>query len=248
MKKLMFYIIPFLLLLACTEQKNDNSIKDDSAIKTSPKMETFAVVWKWKTTDKNRVLEHINEQYEQTKKLWKDGVIENIYFDKDGTFTDGDTLPSISFFIRAQNIDDARNTLNQMVVLKYNIANYSLFPVGIKWLGRNSVALNLSKSESNKVFVVVWETTAKTKPNDNDIKIQANETIELWNKGIIENVYFDVEGTSFKKSNKTELVYFINSKSETEAKSILDNMQFVKQKLAQYKLLDVGVFWMGEKK
>ncbi len=34
-------------------------------------METFAVVWKWKTTDENRVLEHVNEQYEQTKSYGK---------------------------------------------------------------------------------------------------------------------------------------------------------------------------------
>ena len=248
MKKIVFYIFSLLLLLACSEQKNDESTNENSTLNSSPKMETFAVVWKGKTKEKKRILEHINEQHEQTKKLWEDGVIENVYFDKDGTFTDGETFPSISFFIKSKNIEDARNTLNQMAVMKYNIANYTLFPVGIKWLGRNAEALKLSKSTSNKVFVVVWETIVESKPNDKDIQIQANQTLELWNKGIIENVYFDVEGVSTKKSGKTELVYFINSKSENEAKSILDNLQFVKQGIANYKLLDVGMFWMGVKK
>lgn len=248
MKKLVFYIFPLLLLLACSEQKNESSTKNNSTLKSAPKMETFAVVWKWKTTEKKRILEHINEQHNQTKKLWEDGIIENAYFDKDGTSTDGNVFPSISFFIKSKSIEEAQNTLNQMAVVKYNIASYTLFPVGIKWLGRNSEALNLSKDESNKVFVVVWEKIVENSPNDSDIQIQADETLELWNKGVIENVYFDVEGVNTAKSDKTELVYFINSNNENEAINILDNLQFVKQKIAKYKLLDVGLFWMGVKK
>lgn len=245
MKKLVFYIFSLLLLYACSEQQIENSTKNNSTIKSSLKMETFAVVWKWKTKEKKRILEHINEQHKQTKKLWEDGIIENVYFDKDGTSTDGETFPSISFFIKSKNIEAARNNLNQMAVGKYNIASYTLFPVGIKWLGRNSEALNLSKNEFNKVFVVVWETIGENKPNDSDIQTQADETMQLWNKGIIENVYFDVEGEHATNSDKTELVYFINSKSINDAKSILDNLQFVKENIAKYKLHDVGMFWMG---
>lgn len=76
---------------------------------------------------------------------------------------------------------------------------------------------------------------------------QSDAILKLWNEGIIENVYFDVEGTQ-ETNTVTDFVFFVNADSEKEAIEICDHLPFVQEKIAAYKLHAVGIFWLGEYK
>lgn len=66
--------------------------------------------------------------------LWRDGVVENVYFNADAKFTDDKPLPNVVFFITTEDEKKAKDILNQMVFVKKSIAQYELYPVGSLWL------------------------------------------------------------------------------------------------------------------
>lgn len=119
MKKL---IITCLIVMFC------------GAANAQENQETFAVVWEWSTGDRQLVNDNLASQATQLMDLWREGVVENVYFNADSKFTDDKPLPNVVFFIKAKNENEAKQTLNQMVFVKKSIAQYTLYPVGTLWL------------------------------------------------------------------------------------------------------------------
>ena len=133
-----------------------------------------------------------------------------------------------------------------MTIVKKGIAVYTIYPVGVNYLGRNDKVLK-EKAMATHSFVAVWETKPNAKPNDELTKSQSDAVLKLWNEAVIENVYFDIEGTQ-KANNETDFVFFVNANSKDEAKTVCDGLPFAKENIASYKLLPVGVFWLGQTK
>ncbi len=254
MKKIILFVVA-ILILSCNNQPKEiiESTKINSQ-NTSEKKDlelarnNYAVVWNWTTTEKQLVSDNAPTISKELTKLWKDKIVENAYFDSDGEFEKFEGFPNISFFLKTSSISEAENILNELTVVKKGIAKYTIYSVGTKWLGRNSEAI-VKKSMVTKAYVAVWNTVTK---HDNtnakglikkNAKNQSDAILKLWNEGIVENVYFDIEGTA-SNNMTTDFVFFINADSKAEAKKICDNLPFAKKHLASYKISPVGVYWL----
>ena len=254
MKKIMLFVVT-ILVLSCNNQpkekvestkfnpENTSEKKDQELARNN-----FAVVWNWTTTDKQLVSDNAPAISKELTKLWKDKIVENAYFDSDAEFEKFEGFPNISFFLKTSSISDAENILNKLTVVKKGIAKYTIYPVGTKWLGRNDEVIK-KKGMVTKSYVAVWNTVTKhDNSNAKDLirknaKDQSDAILKLWNEGIVENVYFDIEGTASLNST-TDFVFFINADSEADAKKICDNLPFAKKHLASYKISPVGVYWL----
>ena len=113
-----------------------------------------------------------------------------------------------------------------------------------------TLALSLSAAHAEKkdlrnTFAVVWNyvTTDQELINAN-VADQAAETLALWKKGTIENVYMNPEAKLTDDKTASNIVYFIKAEDRAEADSILAEQTFVKQKVAEYQLFPVGFLWL----
>ena len=96
--------------------------------------ETFAVVWEWSTDNRDTINNNLASQATELMDLWRQGVVENVYLNTEAKFADDKPMPTVVFFIKAENENGAKETLNEMVFVKKDIAKYKLYPVGILWL------------------------------------------------------------------------------------------------------------------
>lgn len=237
-----------LIFMACNNQSKDNKVTNKIKQENSEKEDTkfgrnnYAIVWKWTTTDKQLVDDNTPLISNELTQLWKDGIVETAYYDSDAEIDKFENYPNISFFLKTKSYESAELILNNLTIVKKGIAVYSIYPVGLKWLGRNDKIIK-EKGIVTKSYVAVWTTNKNAKPNDNVVKDQSDTILRLWNEAKIENVYFDIEGTQ-KANNKTDFVFFVNANTEEEAKKICDKLPFVKEKRASYELHSVGVFWL----
>ena len=254
MKKIMLFVVA-ILVLSCNNQPKEKvesseinpastSVKEDQELVRN----NYAVVWNWTTTDKQLVTDNAPAISKELTKLWKDKIVENAYFDSDGEFEKFESFPNISFFLKAKSVAETESILNELTVVKKGIAKYTIYPVGTKWLGRNSEVI-VKKGMVTKAYVAVWNTITKHDNADakelikKNAKDQSDAILKLWNDGIVENVYFDIEGTSNLNST-TDFVFFVNADSEAEAKKICDDLPFAKKHLSSYKISPVGVYWL----
>lgn len=111
-----------------------------------------------------------------------------------------------------------------------------------------TMALNTAHAEEKDLrntFAVVWNyvTTDQELINAN-VADQAAETLALWKKGTIENVYMNPEAELTDSKTTSNIVYFIKAKDKAEADSILAEQTFVKKKVAEYQLFPVGFLWL----
>mgnify|MGYP000465814437 CR=1 FL=1 len=240
MKKIIVLVITIISIISCTNSKKKEKVTEIKETKSFKASQNYAVVFKWTTKDEKLVEDNAMQQSDQLLKMWKENKIENVYYDSSSKVDKFSYFPNITFFLKAENKEATEVILNDLVVVKNAIATYSIYPVGNLWLKRNKD--EIKKRGLTKSYVSVW--TTKSKPSDEITKLQSDTVIELWKKGIIENAYFDIEGAQVA-NNKTEFVLFVNSNTEEEAKSILNNLPFIKNNIASYKLHQVGVFWMG---
>lgn len=111
-------------------------------------------------------------------------------------------------------------------------------------IGVASVQADEKKSFDHN-FAVVWSfiTTDRELMKEN-LAAQAEETLNLWKAGVIENVYMDTD-TKFSDNKKiANVMFFIKADTEEEASKILDEMTFVKKKISKYQLFPVGILWL----
>ena len=254
MKKITLLTL-LLFVFACNNQKKEekglNEIQEqNTSVNKDVKSvrHNYAIVWKWTTSDKQLATDNAPIISKELTKLWKDKVVENAYFDSDAEFDKFENFPNISFFLKASSINEVKSILNKLTVVKKGIANYTIYPVGTKWLGRNSEVI-VKKGVVTKAYVAVWNTVTEYNNSNakalikENVKAQSDAILKLWNEGKVENVYFDIEGTS-SNNLTTDFVFFINADSESDAKKICDNLPFSQKHIASYKLQPVGVYWL----
>ena len=254
MKNIIFLAI-VALLLSCNNQSKEQESSNESTpqVGTSEVDESrigrqnFAVIWRWKTTDKQLVSDNAVTITNELMTLWKNDVVENAYYDSDAKIDKFEDFPNISFFIKAKSLEEAETILNRLTVVKKEISEYTIYPVGMKWLGRQSDTIQ--KKGVTKSYVSVWTTLGLSDKPDADklLKKQSDTMLDLWNNGIVENVYLDLEG-EFAKNDQTDFVFFVNADSKKEAQEILNNLPFAMEEVASYQIFPVGFFWMGEYK
>ena len=257
MKKLLLIAIVGTTLMACNNQQKEKKIKTIVQTENSTDNENskfgrknFAVIWKWTTTDVEKVEKNTLKFADEMNALWKNGDIENAYYNADSKIDKLEHLPNVSFFLKSKTLDGAKEILNNLTFVKEGIVTPIIYPVGTKWLGRNKKAIN--KKGIKNSFVAVWSTLRVVDPiKDGDIIMeQSTKLLKLNETGDIENVYWDLEKVNDPTKNKeiTDFVFFVNANSEDEARKICDNLPFTKAGIASYSLQSVGVFWLGEYK
>lgn len=249
MKKIITLSLMALFLTNCKDQgkKQPTEMKDRTVATEEKKdvskiTQNYAVVFNWATKDENLVMENSMLQSDQLRKLWEDGIVENVYYDAEAKRDKFSYFPNITFTLKAADGIEAKTILDDLVVVEKGIATYTTYPVGTLWLKRNEEAIKKRRRTSS--FVAVWNTDYK--PERTMVIGQNEKLMKLWNSGQIENVYFDIEGTQ-KENDKTDFVFFVNADTEEEARAIIDALPFVRNAVASYKLYPVGIFWMGTK-
>lgn len=237
------------LLFACTNRSTDS--KTEQAAKQNETSEitatkNFAVVWDWATEGHAFIMENLKEQSEDFQKLFDQGIIENVYLNnyEIAQVNEKAKMATIMFFIKAKNEKEARVMLDEMKFIKTHVAKYRLYPVGDKWLGRQESA------DENKTFsfASVWSHSGDKELIEKYVKTQFEQTLGLWNEGVIENAYFATENAYEKMNTIPGMVYFVNADNEEEARKILEDMIFAKERIATYQLFPVGTFWLGSSK
>lgn len=205
--------------------------------------QNYAVIWEWTTSDKKLVDQNAPTFTEELLNLWENNIIENVYFDNKPQENTLHNFPSISFFLKANTLEEATSTLNNLSVVKLHVANYKIFPVGMLWL---NILADMDYDRGNKqCYVAVWTSTNDTPPTNDLLKAQNDTVLAMWNKGLIENVYFDSQGV-VEQNNKTDFVFFVYANSESEARNKCETLPFYKNKIASYQLYKAGILWLGK--
>ena len=78
--------------------------------------------------------QHIQEQAAVLMSLWKKGVVENIYLNREANKPQNKRNANIVFFIKAKNKDEANEILKQLPFVQHDVLNFALYPVGVLWL------------------------------------------------------------------------------------------------------------------
>lgn len=249
MKTNYLLLILIFALFSCTnqstEQKTEETEVTTETTDKSSAIKNYAIVWDWTTEGHAFIMENLKEQSEDFQKLFDQGIIENVYLNnyEIAQVNENAKIATIMFFIKAENEKEARVMLDDMKFIKTHVAKYRLYPVGEKWLGRHETA------DANKKFsfAAVWNHSNNKEMIEKHVKAQFEQTIGLWNEGIIENAYFATENAYENMSKVPGMVYFVNADNEEEAKNILDNMIFAREGISTYQLFPVGTFWLGSK-
>lgn len=247
-------VLSALLFVSCGQERSADNTKDEAKSENTQQRKStkggaqnYAVVWSWLTKDAALVEENVVAQADQLTELWKKDLIENAYFNTEPS----DQLannPDISFFIKTASEEKAHNLMDDMIFVKKGISEYKLYPVGTKWLGRNTD--DIWEGNTKNSYVSIWSTRVdhNSKMSMEEVKenakAQSDRILELWNEGQVENVYFDIVGTQ-ERNDVTDFVMFVNADSEQDARAMLDDLPFSKKNIAHYQLEPVGVHWMG---
>ncbi len=251
MHKYIIYLTLGFFIISCGNEPQKKISSDNTSGKIEETNENvsignsnYAVVWKWATEDEEKVTNSMESIAKEMTKLWEDGKAENFYYNAQSQTDKFSYFPNIVFTLKAKNKEDAETELNRLKIVKKGIATYIIYPVGQLWLKRNNEALK--KNGLTKSYVAVWNSQNKDY-SDEQVKSQNDKVMELWNKGKIENAYFDIEGTQLD-NEVTDFVFFVNANSEEEAKEICNSLPFSKENIASYSIHEVGVFFLGQTK
>ena len=242
MKKILGLFCICLVLISCNNADKQKSEEKDITNEEPQAVgqNNYAIIWS--TPNAELIKEYSEAIATEFTELRINKIIENAYFDKDSNQENHGSFPNIAFFLKAKSKADAKSVLDDLTIVKQGIASYKIYPVGILWLDRNS------RSEENslnkKSYVTVWERKSQT-PGSELISEQSDKIIELWNEGVIENVYFDTEGTQYA-NEATDFVFFVNANSTEEVIQLCDSLPFFRNKIATYQMFEVGVFWFGK--
>lgn len=238
-------VITFLSLIGCKNKTTNKTIEPEPQTDSVAKeaMNTYAVIPSLITENVQKFNDNISEQASQLNTLWQEGIVENLYYDVEGQQVNDQIIPSIAYFIRATDIDKARDILDQSVFRSKNIGTFELIPVGNFLFGQSDNAGELRLKKKN-VYVVIWDLL---KPyNEVDPQIIQNQfdaDFKLYEDGVLENAY---KNSPYDESIKNLTVYFMNADSKEEANKILNEMPFVKSNTASFKVFYVGHLMRGK--
>lgn len=110
--------------------------------------------------------------------------------------------------------------------------------------------VTVSENTNTKNFIVVWQIL--TDDHEYVLKYlpkQANEFNKLFAEGTIENAYLNnVENIEHNsEAALTTIVFIIKANSVVAARGMIDQMIFVRNKVASYRVHPVGGTWLGRK-
>ncbi len=229
------------IFFSCTNNSEKGS-KASSDVDQSAILK-FAVVWNWTTDDMQIIRDNYSKISEEITELWNDDILENAYYNSESPSESLDFVPNISFFMKSLTVDKARSVLNDLTLVKSGIADYTLYPVGTLWLGRQDRVI--MENGLTHSYVAVWSTESPEEIDDDLLRKQNDVIMKLWNEGKIENVYFDIEGTR-RPNTRTDFVFFVNVRTEEEAWAICRSLPFAEREIATFKLYKAGLFWLGQ--
>lgn len=99
-----------------------------------------------------------------------------------------------------------------------------------------------------ETFAVVWSWNTWDKEHiERYIGEQSDQTMALWEDGVIENVYFSKDTPFIDSLTFPTITFFIKAKDKKAAEKILDEQVVVKQSISYYTLYPVGMNWIQRK-
>ncbi len=99
--------------------------------------------------------------------------------------------------------------------------------------------------QTKNTYAVVWDwSTGDRELVNKNLAQQATQLIELWKKGVVENVYLNTESKFTDDEPMPNVVFFIHADNEKNARKILDKTVFIKKGIAKYNLYPVGILWL----
>lgn len=241
MQKIILLITIALFSLGCTGQQKQKPDDKSERVKSGSNevktgRNTYAVIWE--TPNIDLVVNNAEVISQEFTTLYENDVIENAYFDAESVSENRHSFPNVAFFLKAYSEEEAIHILEKLTIVRKGIATYKMYPVGMLWLPRNEAIQEVSKS-----YVAVWTDNGE-EPEQDVLKQQYDQILSLWKKGIIENVYFNIEKLS-SPNNKTDFVFFVNAPGKKEAEAICKSLPFYQTNFSTFKLQRVGVFWFG---
>ena len=95
-------------------------------------------------------------------------------------------------------------------------------------------------------YAVVWDATGTAHEGfATHIAEQSAVLLDMWKKGLVENVYLNAGTQSSRIGSDANIVFFVQASTETEAHAIMSGMPFVRHQISTYQLFSVGSFWLG---
>ena len=96
-------------------------------------------------------------------------------------------------------------------------------------------------------YAVVSDSISQESPMfKQHIQEQAAVMVNLWQKGIVENIYLNREVNKPENKQKANIVFFIKAKNKDEANEILKQLPFVQHDVINYELYPVGLLWLKQ--
>jgi hypothetical protein len=204
----------------------------------------FFVLKKWSTSNRDKALSHMAKEHKQLMTPWKQGAVENVYCQPDGKFEFGKPASLVAFVINGLSENDVRRALVTTELIKNNLATYIIIPVGERLFGRDDNPLKRASVENS--YAVIWAfLVEKNKLNSASLEAQSLINKQLNEQGVLENAYINLKLYSGDSSRIQPAFFFINAKSEQDAKAFLDKMPLVISKQATYSLHSVGSLLFG---
>jgi hypothetical protein len=104
----------------------------------------------------------------------------------------------------------------------------------------------VSAAVAKNTFLVVTSIAASDKQQFLDHAVKQTDQIDsLYNKGIVENIYYKTDTKFGKNDLLPTVVFFVKANSEADAKQILNKTDFIKYNVGKYELREVGTPWFG---
>lgn len=98
----------------------------------------------------------------------------------------------------------------------------------------------------NKYAVVSDSISQQSPMFKQHIQEQAAALVNLWQKGIVENVYLNREVHKPEIERNANIVFFIKAKTKDEADEIVKQLPFVKHDVLNFTVYPVGVLWLKQ--
>lgn len=110
-----------------------------------------------------------------------------------------------------------------------------------------TVTIDTAKKEfkrtQNYVVVFNWATEDEKLVMENSMP-QADQLRELWNNGLVENIYYDAKAEYDKLSYFPNITFTLKAENLKVANSILDDLIVVQKGIATYKLFSIGTLYL----
>ena len=124
--------------------------------------------------------------------------------------------------------------------IKNLIAVMVLFTSQALWANEGTL------SALNKYAVISGSISQDNPLFKQHIQEQAAALVNLWHKGVVENIYLNREVNKPENKRNANIVFFIKAKNKDEANEVIKQLPFVQHDVLDFTLYPVGVLWLKE--